>query len=60
LTGGIEGIDNIENSIVSAHVVDNNGPGIRSRRWLRRLGCRWQDMRKGVFIDGHERPDVIE
>lgn len=37
--------------------------GIRARtarRWLRRLGYRWQDVKKGVFIDGHERPDVVE
>jgi hypothetical protein len=38
-------------------------PGIRARtarKWLRRLGFRWQEVRKGVFIDGHERPDVVE
>lgn len=38
-------------------------PGIRSRtarRWLSRLGYKWQDVKKGVFLDGHEREDVIE
>jgi len=37
--------------------------GIRARtarRWLARLGFQWTDVRKGVYIDGHERPDVIE
>lgn len=31
-----------------------------ARRWLHRLGYNWRDVQKGVFIDGHERPDVIE
>ena len=62
--------NDIENSIVSGHQLDDNNsgsvqksPGIRARtarKWLRRLGFRWQDVTKNVFIDGHERPDVIE
>ena len=38
-------------------------PGIRSRtarRWLKRLGYNWQDVKKGVFLDGHERDDVVQ
>lgn len=38
-------------------------PGIRSRtarRWLNRLGYKWQDVKKGIFLDGHERDDVVE
>jgi hypothetical protein len=31
-----------------------------ARRWLNRLGFRWKDIKKGVFIDGHERKDVIQ
>lgn len=31
-----------------------------ARRWLNRLGFTWKDVRKGVFIDGHEREDVVE
>jgi hypothetical protein len=40
-----------------------NRRGIKSRtarNWLHRLGYSWRDIKKGVFIDGHERPDVIE
>ena len=70
LTGGIGETDNIENAIVAGHAIDNDRPNpvgqradIRSRtarRWLHRLGYRWQDVKKGVFFDGHERPDVVE
>jgi hypothetical protein len=28
------------------------------RRWLNRLGYNWQDVKKGVYLDGHERADV--
>jgi hypothetical protein len=31
-----------------------------ARRWLRRLGFNWREVRKGIYIDGHERPDVVE
>lgn len=65
-----ENIEEIENAIVSGGATSNSSPasvqknaGIRARtarRWLRRLGYRWQEVRKGVFIDGHERPDVVE
>jgi hypothetical protein len=37
--------------------------GIRSRtarKWLHKLGYSWKTVRKGVFIDGHERADVLE
>jgi hypothetical protein len=40
-----------------------NRRGIKSRtarNWLHRLGYSWRDIKKGVFIDGHERPDVIQ
>ena len=36
--------------------------GIRARTarlWLNRLGFSWRDAKKGVYIDGHDRPDVI-
>jgi len=29
------------------------------RRWLRRNGYNYTDVRKGVYIDGYERKDVI-
>jgi len=28
-------------------------------RWLNKLGYRYKECRKGVYKDGHERPDVI-
>lgn len=31
-----------------------------ARTWLNKLGFEYKDVRKGVFIDGHERPDVVE
>lgn len=29
-------------------------------RWLRKLGYRKVTIRKGIYMDGHERPDVVE
>ena len=31
-----------------------------ARNWLYKLGFEYKDVRKDVFIDGHEQPDVIE
>lgn len=31
-----------------------------ARRWLHKLGFEYKDVKKDVFVDGHERPDVIE
>jgi len=30
-----------------------------ARNWLKKMGFIYINVRKGVFIDGHERPDVI-
>ena len=30
------------------------------RRWLRKQGLNWRDVKKGVYVDGHERQDVVE
>ena len=30
------------------------------QQWLVKLGWRSKVLRKGVYIDGHERPDVVE
>ena len=30
-----------------------------ARKWFRRKGYRWTDLKKGVFKDGHERSDVV-
>jgi hypothetical protein len=31
-----------------------------ARRWLHKLGYRHVQFRKGVYMDGHERPDVVK
>ncbi|KAI7964836.1 hypothetical protein MJO29_002934 [Puccinia striiformis f. sp. tritici] len=31
-----------------------------STRWMLKLGYRPQEYRKGLYFDGHERPDVLE
>lgn len=31
-----------------------------ARRWLRKLGYLRHTSKKGVYVDGHERPDVVE
>ena len=31
-----------------------------AQQWLARLGWRNQLLRKGVYMDSHERPDVVE
>jgi len=28
-------------------------------RWLKQLGFQWKEVRKGIYIDGHEKPEVI-
>lgn len=30
-----------------------------ARRWMHTMGFRFQRYQKGVYIDGHERPDVV-
>lgn len=30
------------------------------RRWLHKLGYSVTEAKKGVYFDGHERPDVVE
>lgn len=64
----IETPEQLERSILDGAITQLDGnihrkPGIRSRtarRWLHQLGYNWRDVQKGVFIDGHERPDVTE
>lgn len=31
-----------------------------ARNWLHRLGFEYKDLKKDVFVDGHERSDVVE
>ena len=30
-----------------------------ARNWLKKLGYSWKDITKDVFVDGHERDDVV-
>ncbi|KAF8458748.1 hypothetical protein BDZ91DRAFT_800171 [Kalaharituber pfeilii] len=45
----VNGADKLENSISER----------TARTWLNKLGFQWKDVRKGVYIDGHEREDVV-
>jgi hypothetical protein len=65
LQENIGSVDRIERTILSGGAPDEQTKtsGIRSRTartWLKRLGYNWQDVKKGVFLDGHERDDVVE
>ena len=31
-----------------------------ARRWLRKMGFSYHEVKKGVYIDGHEREDVVK
>lgn len=31
-----------------------------ARHWLKKLGFDWEESKKGVYIDGHERQDVVD
>ncbi|QRW10466.1 DDE superfamily endonuclease [Ceratobasidium sp. AG-Ba] len=36
-------------------------PSLRTaQRWMRILGYRWKEEKRGQYTDGHERPDVVE
>lgn len=28
--------------------------------WLQRMGYNWKEVKKGVYKDGHERPDMVQ
>ena len=30
-----------------------------ARRWMKQMGMRWAKTPKGQYVDGHERPDVV-
>jgi len=30
-----------------------------ARRWLEKLGFSWRKIQKGIYVDGHERSDVV-
>ena len=59
--------EELEQSILSGSTIRSAGSidkraGICSRttyKWLNRLGYKWEEVKKGVFFDGHEREDVV-
>ena len=53
--------------MLNEHIPPSLGYNLRTglsertaRRWLVNLGWRNKLLRKGVYMDGHERPDVVE
>ena len=54
----------VNNELLPNTVLDPGYPRSVSvetaRKWLHELGFSVLQMSKGVFIDGHERPDVVE
>jgi hypothetical protein len=31
-----------------------------AHRWLKSMGFKYKEYRKGIYVDGHERDDVVE
>lgn len=34
--------------------------GRQARRWMNKLGFQFRELKKGSYVDGHERPDVVQ
>ena len=50
------------NTPAAAETTQNRKRSIKveaARRWLHRLGYSWRHAKKDVYVDGHERPDVV-
>jgi len=48
--------------IIPSLGLDLNGQKISestARRWLAKLGYELKEVKKGVYVDGHEREDVV-
>jgi hypothetical protein len=51
----------VNNVILPALEIEGTIVESTARRWLKfRLGYECKEAKKGMYIDGHERPDVIE
>jgi hypothetical protein len=51
----------INTVILPALEIEGTISEITARRWLKlRLGYECKETKKGIYIDGHERPDVIK
>jgi len=53
----------VNNAIIPALGLDLGGHKISehcARRWLVKLGYELKEVRKGMYVDGHEREDVVE
>jgi len=57
MSGEVQEVETVirnENSIVKRSISERT-----ARNWLNRLGFEWKDVRKGVYVDGHEREEVV-
>lgn len=53
----------VNNVIIPGLGLDLAGQSISetcARRWLHKLGYAVTEVKKGVYVDGHEHPDVIK
>ena len=51
-----------EQALAECFQVGPGGNRIRARtarRWMKKMGFSYDEVKKGVYVDGHEREDVI-
>ncbi|RHZ55154.1 hypothetical protein Glove_420g89 [Diversispora epigaea] len=41
-------------------LIDAEDIALKSKRWLTILGCKFEEYKKGMYLDGHEREDVVK
>ena len=63
--GSAEGLDGDKDEVVGelSRTKSRTTGEIRARtarKWLKKMGFAWDQVKKGVYIDGHERKDVVE
>ena len=52
----------VNNHILPSLGLDSGGQKISedtARRWLAKLGYELKEVKKGIYVDGHEREDVV-
>ena len=51
----------VNNVILLALQIDGKIVELTARHWLRfRLGYECKESKKGMYVDGHKRPDIIK
>ncbi|CAN0415402.1 unnamed protein product [Pylaiella littoralis] len=51
------------NTVLLKDFVTEDSPGVSLRTthaWMQAVGFRWRRHQKCVYVDGHNRPDVVE